>query len=147
MATWLWAVLLLLVGIALTVADVFLPSGGLLAFVAFCTIVAAVVMAFMEGSLLGMAVLAAALLGVPIVVVFALRWWPRTSMGQRVLLEAPTSEDVMPDSLSRRSLQVLVGRVGHAKSMMLPGGIIAVDSQTFDAISDGQPIEPGQRVA
>ena len=43
-------------------------------------------------------------------------------------------------------LEGLVGRVGRAKSKMLPSGIIVVEKQSYDAVSEGMPIEAGQRV-
>jgi len=143
---WVWAVILLLLGLVLAVGDIFLPSGGVLAFLALCAIVGSIVMAFMESSVLGLAVLAGALIGLPVVVVLALYLWPKTSFGKRILLHVPTSEDVLPENSSRRALQELVGRVGRAKSKMLPSGIILIDNQAHDATSEGLPVEPGQRV-
>lgn len=143
---WVWAVLLLLLGLVLAVGDIFLPSGGILAFLAFCAIVGAIVMAFMESSVLGLAMLTGALIGLPVVVVLALYLWPKTSFGKRILLRVPTSEDVLPENSPRKALQELVGRVGRAKSKMLPSGIILIDNQAYDATSEGLPVEPGQRV-
>jgi len=143
---WVWAVILLLLGLVLAVGDIFLPSGGILAFLALCAIVGAIVMAFMESSVLGLAVLTGALIGLPVVVVLALYLWPKTSFGKRILLHVPTSEDVLPENSPRKALEELVGRVGRAKSKMLPSGIILIDNQAYDATSEGLPIEPGQRV-
>lgn len=147
MEPWVWAVLLLLLGLALAVADIFLPSGGILAFFAFCAIVGAVVLAFVKGSsTLGLVILTAALLGVPIAIALAFRIWPKTSIGQQILLSVPTSDEVLPEDDTRRALQSLVGRVGEAKGKMLPSGPIVIDKHIYDAVSDGNPIEPGQRV-
>lgn len=33
-----------------------------------------------------------------------------------------------------------------AKTKMLPSGVVEVDGQTYDAVSDGLPVEPGQTV-
>jgi membrane-bound ClpP family serine protease len=143
---WVWAVLLLLLGLVLAVGDIFLPSGGILAFLALCAIVGAIVMAFMESSVLGLAVLTGALIGLPVVVVLALYLWPKTSFGKRILLHVPTSEDVLPENAPRKALQELVGRVGRAKSKMLPSGIIVIDNHAYDASSEGIPVEPGQKI-
>ena len=53
---------------------------------------------------------------------------------------------MLPDDDARRRLKGLVGRVGRAKCQMLPGGVIAVDGRTVDAVSEGVPIEIGQAV-
>ena len=40
----------------------------------------------------------------------------------------------------------LQGRVGVAKTKMLPSGAIIIDGTAYDAISDGMPIDPGEPV-
>jgi membrane protein implicated in regulation of membrane protease activity len=67
-------------------------------------------------------------------------------MGRRLLLDVPTSEEVLPDTPQRRALRQLVGRTGVAKSVMLPSGAVMVDGHAIDAISEGMPIEIGQRI-
>jgi membrane-bound serine protease (ClpP class) len=143
---WGWAVILLLVGMVLAAGDIFLPSGGLLALLSLGAIVAAVVIGFNDSSVLGLSVLTGALIGLPVIVVLALYAWPKTSLGRRILLDVPTSDDVLPENDPRRMLQGLVGRVGRAKSKMLPAGIIVINGQSYDAISEGVPLEAGQRV-
>jgi membrane-bound ClpP family serine protease len=146
MTPWIWAILLLLVGVALVAMDVFLPSGGIFAFLAVCAIIGAIWMGFSQGSAIGMGILAAAVFGTAAAVVVALKYWPSTTLGKRMLLHAPTSADVLPENDPRIALTGLVGRVGRAKSQMLPSGIIAVDGAVLDAVSEGLPIEIGQRV-
>lgn len=143
---WMWAVLLLLVGMTLVMLDIFLPSGGIFAFLAVCAILAAVWLGFSEGSAVGVGILAGAVVGTIAVVVVGLKYWPSTALGKRMLLQVPTSDDVLPENKLRKTLEGMVGRIGHARSEMLPSGIIAVDGATFDAISEGLPIESGQRV-
>jgi len=99
-----------------------------------------------EGSALGLAVLAGAVVGTVVAVVLALRYWPSTSIGKQMLLQIPTSEEVLPENSPRKALEGLVGCVGRAKSPMLPSGIVAIDGVALDAISEGVGIEAGQRV-
>jgi membrane-bound ClpP family serine protease len=146
MDPWVWPLLLLLVGVALVVMDIFLPSGGIFAFLAVCAMIGAIWMGFAQGSVMGVAVLAVAVFGTTVAVVLALKYWPSTSLGKRMLLHVPSSEDVLPENDPRKALVGLIGRTGRAKSQMLPSGIIAVDGTTLDAISEGLPIEIGQRV-
>ncbi len=143
---WIWAVLLLVVGMCMVVMDIFLPSGGILAFLSVCAVIAAVVLAFYQDASVGVAVLVAAVLGMPVVIVVSLWLLPGTSMGRRVLLQPPSSEEVTPDADRREALQSLVGRVGRAKSKMLPSGIVNIDNRTYDAVGEGMAIDEGQRV-
>ena len=67
-------------------------------------------------------------------------------MGRRVLLDVPTSEEVLPEDPQKKVLKSMVGQVGVAKTKMLPSGVIVIQGRHIDAISDGTPIEPGESV-
>lgn len=142
-----WSALLLLLGLTLVVVEVFIPSGGVLGFLAIAALVSGVVMAFYHhGAETGFLFLGITAITVPIALGMAFRWWPQTPMGRRLLLEVPDAEEVLPDSPQRRFLRQMVGKVGVAKTLMLPSGAVAVDDHTIDALSEGIPIEAGQRV-
>jgi membrane-bound ClpP family serine protease len=146
MDAWIWALVLLALGLSLTATEVFVPSGGVVSLLAACSLLTAIYMAFRQGSGVGFGILAGVLLGVPLVVAIALQWWPKTAMGQRMLLKMPESHEILPDSPKQRFLKGLVGRVGQAKSKMLLSGAVTIDGHTIDAVSEGAPIEVGQRV-
>jgi len=146
MESWAWAVLLLLLGLGIAVTEVFIPSGGILGFLALSALIGSVIMAFMAGPGTGIAILATVIIGLPIVVVVALHYWPETPIGKRILLSTPDADDVLPDDPRRQKLRGLIGRVGRAKTRMLPSGVVIVDGHAIDAVSDGMPIEPGQKV-
>jgi membrane-bound ClpP family serine protease len=143
---WVWAVLLLVLGMCLGIMEVFFTSAGLLAFLAIASIFAAVFLGFQQGQAVGVIISVLALAGMPTVIVLAFKYWPRTSIGRRVLLSAPTSEDVLPEDYGKDRLKALVGRVAKAKSKLLPSGVVIVDGHNIEAVSEGMPIEVGQEV-
>lgn len=146
-APWAWAALLLVLGLGLAVLEVFIPSGGILGFLAICSIIASIVVGFTDSRpWVGFTILTSAVFGLPTVVVIGLRLWPRTPLGRRMLLNVPTGTDVLPDIPRQRSLKELISRVGVAKSEMLPSGAITIDGRTVDAVSEGMPIDAGQQV-
>ncbi|MGD0899274.1 MAG: NfeD family protein [Thermoguttaceae bacterium] len=146
MEPWIWPLLLLTLGLGLAVLEVFIPSGGILPLLAAAAMLAAVIVAFRQGPGVGATILGAMVVVTPTVVILAFRWWPHTSMGRQVLLEAPRAEDVLPDDPDRVHLKGMVGHVGRAKCKMLPGGVVVVDGRSVDAVSEGMAIEAGQRV-
>jgi membrane-bound ClpP family serine protease len=146
MDPWVWAVLLLAVGLGLAVLEVFFPSAGVLAFLSLVAMLGAIIMGFKQGAGAGVGILATAVILVPIVVILAFKVWPHTSMGRQVLLQAPNAEDVLPDEPGRRRMKSLVGHIGRAKCKMLPGGIVTVEGHAMDAVSEGMAIEAGQLV-
>ena len=128
-----WAIVLLVVGCGLLVLEVFIPSGGLLSFLAFVAVVASMIVAFNHNVTTGLSFTAIALLAVPVAIGLAFKLWPRTPMGKAILGELPSEEETRPDD-PRRSL---VGRVGVAQSLMLPSGAVLIDGKLIDAVSQG----------
>ena len=142
-----WILLLLCVGLALIVLEVFVPSGGVLGLLAVLALGAGVVTAFVEqGVPAGLAVLAGVFMAVPAVLMLAFRGFPATPLGRRVLPPPPQPEDVLPDAAGRLRLRGFVGRSGRATSELVPWGGIEVESEPFEAVSDGEPITAGAEV-
>ncbi len=137
-----WAIVLMLVGCALVVLEVFLPSGGLLSFLSAITIVGSVVMAFRRDLTTGLGFMVITVIAVPLTVALAFKYWPHTPMGKAFLGELATSDEMLPEDPRRE----LVGRVGVAKSKMLPAGSIFIDGHLVDAVSQGVAIEVGQPI-
>lgn len=142
----LWATLLLLLGLALIVLEMFIPSGGVLGLLSTLSILAAIVLAFVDGPGTGLAFVLTTVVAIPAILAAAVRVWPDTPMGRHILLRVPTPEEVLPDSPLRRELKSLVGKYGVARSVMLPSGVVVIDGQPIDAIGQGVAIEPGQRI-
>lgn len=141
----LWVALLIILGLALACLEVFIPSGGVLGFLSVSSVVAAVVLGFVQGPGYGLATLGAAIVVIPSAIAMALKVLPHTPMGKRLLLQAPRGDDVLPTE-RLQELQQLVGKVGQAKSPMLPSGAMLLEGRTINAQSDGTPIDAGQWV-
>lgn len=142
----LWATMLMLVGLVLVILEIFVPSGGIIAFLAACSILASIIMAFTFKPVAGMGFLLIACIAVPSSLALAFRFLPDTPVGKRLIPNIPTAEEVMPDNELRRFLRQVVGKTGRAKSKMLPSGAVEIEDHIVDAVSEGVPIEPGQLV-
>lgn len=137
-----WAIILMLIGCGLVVMEVFIPSGGVLSLFSALTILACLVVAFRRDTTTGLSFLLITLVAVPSAVALAFKAWPLTPMGKAFLGELHTTAELTPPDPRRR----LVGRVGVAKSKMLPSGSVLIDGTVIDAISQGEAIDPGQAV-
>ena len=143
----LWSLLLLVVGLAFIVLEVFIPSGGVLSILAAVAIIGSLVMAFSGGWVPGVIMTVTMMIVLPLVVAGVIRWWPHTPIGRLIVLETPESEDeVLPDSPEYRDLKLLVGRRGVARTKMLPSGAVTIDGNVYDALADGMAIDPGQPI-
>jgi membrane-bound serine protease (ClpP class) len=137
-----WSILLMLVGCVVLVLEVFIPSGGILAVLSAAAFIGSILIAFQQGPVTGFTFVMTTVVAVPLVLVLAFHYWPKTRIGKAFLGELPTDADVLPDDPHR----ALLGRVGIARSKMLPSGAIEIEGQMVDAITPGQAIEPGQYV-
>ncbi len=143
----LWSIVLLLLGVGLIALELFIPSGGILGILAALAIIASLAVAFSGGWVLGVSMLLATLLILPLVLAAAIHYWPRTPIGRLIMLETPQSEDeVLSDTPQHRQLKDLIGKRGTAKTKMLPSGAIVIEGRVYDAFSEGMAIDPGQPV-
>ncbi|HWC88407.1 MAG TPA: NfeD family protein, partial [Pirellulales bacterium] len=142
----IWAVLLMALGLTTAIVELFIPTGGILGLVSLGSLLVSVWLAFREGPWVGLGFLAFAVIAVPGALAMALRWWPQTPMGRRLLLEAPAADQVLPDSARRRELKSLLGEIGETKSWMTPSGAVEIRGRVINALSEGLALEPGRRV-
>ncbi len=137
-----WSILLMLVGCVVLVLEVFIPSGGLLSVLSAAAFIGSIIIAFERGPMTGFSFLMTTVVAVPVVIVLAFHFWPKTRIGKAFLGELPTEADVLPDDPRRE----LLGRVGVTRSKMLPSGAVEIEGHMVDAITRGKAIEPGQYV-
>lgn len=144
----LWSIGLLACGMALIIAEVFIPSGGAIGVLAGMSIIGSVVIGFLYDYRLGVGMLAAVTVSLPFVLWAAVTLWPLSPIGRLILGRLPESEDeYLPQGKDyHASKKKFVGRFGRCKTPMRPGGLVVVDGVTQDAVSKGVPIDPDQPV-
>ena len=136
------AIILMILGCGLVVLEVFIPSGGLLSFLSAIVILASLITAFQRDTTTGLTFIIITLLAVPTAVALAFKYWPHTPMGRAFLGELPAEDELTPADPRRE----LVGRLGVAKTKMLPSGSVQIDGCIIDAVSQGAAIDLGQPV-
>lgn len=142
-----WVAALYLLGMAVLVAEVFVPSGGVLGFVSVAAFVSSIAMAYGEfGAGAGTVLLGITALLVPAMLGVAFRWFPETPLGRRVLPPPPEPEDVVPDVDRRRQARGLVGQAGCTETDLLPWGRVTVGGRSFDGMSESGPIDRGTAI-
>ena len=123
----LWAIALLLLGLSMLILEIFVPSGGVLSFLAVASIIASIVVAFMDSFQSGTIMLVTVTLFVPVFIWGAVRLWPHTPIGKLILAKRPAHpDDVLPETEAYRGLHALIGKRGRAMSKMLPSGLVMI---------------------
>jgi membrane-bound ClpP family serine protease len=139
------AYLLIVLGLALLIAELFIPSGGMLFFASSLLIVGGVVLSFIYGdTATGMVTLLSVFVVVPAVATLMLYIWPRTPIGRRLVLrDRDQATAGLPVNLE---LEGLRGRYGRALSDLRPAGTVDFDGRRIDTISEGPMVAAGSWV-
>jgi len=137
------AILLLLLGLGLIVAEVLFPSFGVLSVLATAALVGAIALAFQESSQAGVQVLVATALLVPAVIVLGFKLFPRSPFGKR-MVAGGLSFGSTP-TLDPRDLE-LVGAEGTVEAACRPAGMARLAGRRVDVVTRGDWIESGARV-
>ena len=132
------AILLALAGAALLVAEMLLPSQGVLGGAAALALAGCVVVCFRIDSRLGFGAVVAVVVAAPLVGMLWVRVWPRTAAGRRMIL-SPVGGDTPPATVG-------VGRTGVAVSELRPMGVCAFGTERLEARSERGTIPAGTRV-
>jgi membrane-bound ClpP family serine protease len=144
-----WGLGLLAVGLLLIIVEVFVPSGGLITVVAAGSSVAGVYCLFRYNTTWGVAGAAAMLLLGPMFFMFALKIWPSTPIGRRMMGEPPPEvvEAQRQREMSRREqYMALVGAEATVITDLRPVGIIEIDGQRYDGLAQSSFVPAGSKV-
>lgn len=138
-----YVIILLLVGILLAFLETFVPSGGILAFLATVSLASAIILGFMHGGPTGWIILFTSLVCVPILVVFGLKIIPRTRFGRKLLLietNEAFAEARGKAGISDENFGPLKGKTGIAVTQLRPSGIAEIEGKRYSVIAEGKVI-------
>ncbi|MCA9131765.1 MAG: NfeD family protein [Planctomycetales bacterium] len=139
------ALLLYIAALVLAFVDLFLPSGGLLIVLAVLAAFASILFGFRSGTAMGMTMLTIVAASVPAFAFAAIKIWPLTPIGRRIILGLPP-QNAAKTSQDEESLQLLVGQVLITEHALLPTGQLRVGYRRLNAVAENGMIEAGQRV-
>lgn len=132
------AILLLLAGVVLLVAEMLLPSGGVLGVLAAVCLAASVVASFRIDSRMGFGLLVAIVIAVPVGGMLWMKVFPRTFAGRRMIL-GPVKAESVPESVG-------VGQTGVAVSELRPTGVCQFGAERLEARAERGIIPAGARI-
>ncbi|MGQ9650423.1 MAG: hypothetical protein ACUVXJ_09960 [Phycisphaerae bacterium] len=130
MPDWLGIVLLYLIGTAILVAEIFIPSHGVLSLVAFAMLGFAVYETFQISGLWGLVGLSTLVVLIPASVVMVVRTWHRTPIGKRICPPNPQlgEEDRMP----LEPLRTVIGQRGRTVTLLRPVGTCDFQGRRYE---------------
>ncbi len=140
------AFVLILVGLLLLAAELFLFTHGVLAMIGLGATIVGAVMVFGRDPYLGTATFLALVVAVPLCGRALLNYWPKSAIGRRFILQPPREQTTIAGTPEALELEQLRGRHGKTISPLRPAGVVDFDGRRIDAMSEGTLIEAGQWV-
>ncbi|MCI0682361.1 MAG: hypothetical protein L0Y71_09670 [Gemmataceae bacterium] len=137
---------LILIGLLLMAAELFLPTGGFAFVLGVGGVIAGIAIAFNRSTPQGWVTVIVVVVLVPLLGPVLLHYWPRTAIGKRMMLAGPEEDATIAQMPVNLELEQLLGRYGKTVSALRPSGIVNFDGRRVDVLSEGPPIEPGQWV-
>ena len=137
--------LILTLGLLLLIAEVFLPSGGIIGLLAVGCVTLSLWLAFRVSTDLGVKFLIADFVLLPSSLSLAMYLWPKTPIAKRIFLKPPAPEEMGPSHSSAR-LDHLIGQFGRALTPLRPSGLVDFEGKRIDGASEGELIASGTLV-
>jgi len=134
---------LILAAMVLTIAEIFLPTMGILAVVGVLALVWAVVQGFLIDGTVGLFVLLGILIFFPVYIALLIRRIPHGHLAKRVFLKQ--AEAMQPTS-EQESLARLVGQEGVTETPLRLSGAVRINGRRYQAMAENDHIDAGQTV-
>ena len=133
----LFPIILQLVGVVVIIAEIILPSGGILSIAALGVFGYSLFIVFNEISMtIGFSFVAADLILIPVLVIVGLKLLARSPVTLRKTLSR--KEGVSSQS---SELESYVGRQGNAVTDLRPAGIAVINGKRVDVVTRGEYLE------
>lgn len=146
MGWWLaFAIFLYFVCAVLILAEIFVPSGGVLGVCALICLIGGVAIFFRHSIVAGWVGIGAAIVMIPSTIAVAYKIFPKTRFGKSVTLAPPERQqgDAIPDT---PQLKGLVGNVGVVLTPLRPVGTCDFSGQRVECVAESRYVDRGEKV-
>jgi membrane-bound serine protease (ClpP class) len=141
----LFAIFLYVVCAGLIVAEVFIPSAGLLTVCSLGCLIGGIVIFFRHSAAAGWIGVMVAIVMVPSLLAMAYKILPRTRFGKRVILTPPLRE--RGEAISDTSeLAEMVGQVGRVLTTMRPVGMCDFGGRRVECVAETGYLQKEKKV-
>lgn len=149
----IWAIVFFGMAVALFIAELFVPSGGIIGIAAAACMIACIVFLFWFDTYVGLAGAIVSVIALPFAFAGALWVWPSTPIGRALTLggdEEPEESDLdgqeIPYVTKTHESEIAVGTMGETVTELRPVGTCLLDGKRQECLSASGVIESGIRV-
>jgi membrane-bound ClpP family serine protease len=141
----IFAIFLYLLCAILLVAEVFIPSGGIISIIALGCLIGGVALFFNHSKTTGIVGVFVAILMIPAAVILAYKILPKTGFGKNVTLAPPKRPqgDAIPDT---EELKGLLGAVGRVLTPLRPVGMCDLSGKRVECVAEGGFVDKDKNI-
>jgi len=143
---WLaFAIFLYFAAAVLIIAEVFVPSGGIISIFSISCLVGGAVIFFRHSTTAGWVGVIIAVIMIPAVLVIAYKVFPKTRFGKSVILAPPQRQkgDAVPDT---PELKELLGAEGVVFTPLRPVGMCDFSGQRVECVAESGYVDKDKKV-
>lgn len=140
------ALLFFVLAAVLAFVDLFLPTGGILSILGGISAVACVTFAFQHSILAGTIAVVMVVAAAPLLFAMAVKIWPMTPIGKRVLLKQPEKKSGQLVATEIADARELIGRELVLDASIFPSGIAELDGKSIRVTAEGGYLEAETQV-
>lgn len=143
---WLvFAIFLYLVCAILIIAEIFIPSGGVISICALAALIGGVAIFFGQSLTMGYIGILVAVVMIPVVVIISYKIFPNTKFGKSVILSPPkrTPGDAIGDT---EELKQLLGQTAKVLTPLRPVGTCLINDKRLECVAENGFVDKDQNV-
>ena len=145
MGSFILACILFFVCAILIMAEVFIPSGGLISILAIICVIGGIITCFQINAFVGFIGIIVAIIMIPGLLILTYKILPKTKFGKSVTLAPPERQqgEGVPDTLR---LKEMLGEVGVVVSTLRPVGMCNFSGQRLECVAESGYVDKGKKV-
>lgn len=145
MSIWI-PLILLIMGIIFIYIEFVIPALGIVGGIGIICLIVATILSYSNfGYKIGLIFLVALLVGVPGMVLWGLKLFPKTFFGKKLILDKSERQEEGFTSFSN-NYNNLVGQVGVALTKLRPSGLVKIGGAKYSAITSGEMIDENSSI-
>lgn len=142
MKPFIWPVLLQAIGILVMIAEIFIPSLGLLTVISLGLIFYSLYIVFTQiSSFAGMVLLGVDIIFIPILIIVGLKLMAKSPLALKKQLSSQNGV-----ISQKEAIETLLNKKGKAVTDLRPAGIALINEERMDVVTDGEYIDAGMSV-
>lgn len=146
MGWWLvFAIFLYFACAALIIAEVFVPSGGIISIFSLACLIGGIAIFFSHSTTAGWVGIGIAVVMIPMVLIVIYKVFPKTRFGKSVTLTPPQRQagDAIRDT---EELKKMLGAVGEVITPLRPVGMCDFSGRRVECVAEGGYVDKGKKV-